>query len=188
MDEAKTNELTLPKDSDGPSVGPNVGASPPTALVQYQEGDEYGMAMWDSATNAIRTSIDDSQAEGRRLVSKCIMAADLGIRNAAKQVHEIVGYFCHGVTLKTPIEGELVPKLRLVMIRADGKTISTFSEPCIKAFAYLVRKLGQTPWKETLYIEVVEIPLGGEKSYCNLREVLPPGNEPDKVAQRAKHK
>ncbi len=145
------------------------------ALAQFQEGDDNGMAVWDETSRAIRTSIDETTDEGRRLCSRVLMGADMKIRNAAGQTHPIIAFFAHGVMLKTPIAGEIVPKIRLVMIRQDGKTISTLSEPCIKAFAYLARCKGAGPWREPLWIEVREFPTGEGKSYCSLCEVAPPG-------------
>lgn len=139
------------------------------------------MATWDTAASAYRTNIDGRQPTGRRMVSRCLSTADMKIRNAAGQRHNIVAFYAHGVVLTDKETGEVTPRIRLVMVRDDGKTISTFSEPCINAFSAIVRHLDNGPIDPPLCIEIREWPLGEGRSYCDLREV-----EPEPVAKPKK--
>jgi Phage Single-stranded DNA-binding protein len=129
------------------------------------------MARWDAGAQAVRTSIQISTPRGRALVSRCMETADLGIRNAAGQTWEIVDYYAHVVDLEIEDTGEVVTKIRLVMVCTDGKTISTVSEPCIKAFAFLASCYGQGPWNPPILIRVKENKGKRGHTYCTLSEV-----------------
>lgn len=142
------------------------------------------MARWDEKSKVMKTSIDDSKPEGRRLVSRCLAGADMKIRNAAGRRHRMVHFFAHVVLLQPKAEGELpTPKIRAVIVLDDGKTISTMSGPCIDGLAYIVNRAGPGPYDPPIEIEIKEVPMTAEQSYCVLFEAEP---EEKKVTKNRK--
>lgn len=112
------------------------------------------MAKWDAAATVVKTSLDVKKPRDRALITQCLDQADKNILAAAGETHEVVDYFAHVVELPNQDDGEIVAKIRLVMIRKDGVKISTVSEPFIKTFAAIVAMLGATPWNPPPLIRV----------------------------------
>lgn len=130
------------------------------------------MARWDQTSRAMKTSIDPREQRGRALISQCMEAADLNIRNAAGQIWPIVDFFAHEVELLVEETGEMTRKIRLVMVCSDGRMISTVSEPCIRTFAMLSQFYGPGPWEPPVMIRVREHKGKNGHTYCTLAEVV----------------
>ena len=184
MQENQGTTLTHNSPSQQPSNNPAEETYTSDVPMKRTEEAEGGIAMWDEAAPLVRTNYDEGSKEGRIKISQGMFAADMKIRNAAKTVHKIVGYVAHAVNLATGVPGEILPRVRLVMFRDDGKTISTMSIPCVRSFAYIAAHAKPEDWQNGIEIDVQEFPLEGGKSYCNLREV----DTNAKTIQGKKHK
>lgn len=131
------------------------------------------MARWSAASKAVKTSIDPKTPRGRAAISKCMASADKKIRNAVGDIHDIVDYFAHVVELADVNSGEVGLRIRLVMVKSNGQTISTFSKACVEAFGFLAQFMGPGPWEPPLRITIKEQPGSNGHTYCELQEVAP---------------
>ena len=171
MQEQSTQPLT---DSSATPLAPiDAEQSAASAQAMATETHDGVMARWTNASKAVRTSIDPKQPRGRAMISKCMAAADKKIRNAVGDVHDIVDYFAHVVELADVQTGEVGMRIRLVLVKANGQTISTFSKACIEAFGFLAQFMGPGPWSPPMRIMIREQPGSNGHTYCELQEVMP---------------
>lgn len=139
------------------------------AVVTETDGDL--MIRWDEGATAIRTNLDVTNSKGRALMTRCMATADIKTRNAVGQPHEVTGYMAHVVEIADMATGEVFKRVRVVLTLADGRTLSTTSNACVRAISLLAQATKGAPWDPPIIIEIREHPLDGGKSYCDLREI-----------------
>ena len=135
---------------------PKVITEPTEQTTTFARTEEHGstIARWDAAAMHVRTSLDPQTSVGRARITQCMDIADKQIVQASGEIYEITDYFAHVVELPVEETGEIVSRLRLVMITAAGMTISTCSEIFIRSFSFIVGCLGSKHWPQNPRIKI----------------------------------
>lgn len=142
------------------------------ARVFQAETDDGLIAQWSSAATAVSTNIDTKSDQGRALVTRCLSNADMKSRNAVGQILEAVAYFAHVIEVPDKKTGEILKKVRVVLVLNDGRTFSTTSKSCVRCVALIAASKNGKPWNPPILLEVREFPLEDGASYCDMREIL----------------
>ena len=139
---------------------------------QVSESDGDMIARWQNDAEAIATSIDVRTDDGRILAGKCGGTADLKTRNIVGQVIVATGFYAHVAEVANGETGEVMRKIRVVLILDDGRTVSTMSGPCARSLSKMIKLRADGHAKWPIHIETREYTLESGKSYCDMREVL----------------
>lgn len=139
----------------------------------HEETDGDLITRWTESAEAVATSIDCTNEAGQVLLSKCMSTADLKTRSAVGQTLAVVGYVAH-VAEVTSEDGEVLRKIRAIILLDDGRTLSTMSKPCLRVIGRIAKMRGPGPWTPPAYVTVSEHPLAAGKSYCDMRQIEAP--------------
>lgn len=166
-----------PQDPTPATPAPAIQAEAAENLPVRIEEDGGMIATWTTNAPIVASNVSQSSPAGRALVSRALATADLKTRSAVGQILEAVAFVAHSAQITDQQTGEIHHKTRCVLILKDGRTWSTMSQGCIRTIHYISHVTESKEWDPPIRLEVREFPLEGGKSYCDLREVLPP-NEP----------
>lgn len=179
-----------PTTTNSPSEEPGDDAEPqkPKELLHIKSEDHDGLLVtWDQTATHMRTSIDVTQPGARAKISQCLENADATFTNAVGKVIDVVDFFAHVTDSPPDMNGEISPKWRLVLMLADGTTLSTWSQPAVKGFAFVANQAGPGPWNPPLQFRIRVNNKGQGQKYYTVSEVYTPpaGSLPAKASKRA---
>ena len=135
---------------------------------------------WDSTRKAVRHSFDTSTDAGRIQYIYCLTGSDVFAQNSVAVEHTVTGWLLHAVDRVNEVDGSVEPGLRMVLLTAEGKRISTGSGPLIENWGHVVSMFaGYSPWPKLL-VKLKAVPRKtGMGSYLQLDTIrLPESAKP----------
>ena len=156
----------------------------PNTPVLRQEAEKNEIARWEENPD-VRSNIALDTKEGATMMMRCLSTADMRVRNAVGQIVECVGYVAHMVEITDTETGEVADKTRVVLLLADGRTLSMMSRACVRAMRMLSRIMPAGRWEPPVRMEFKEYPLEGGKSYVDMRVVDDLGARMPNVGKKA---
>jgi len=140
------------------------------ALVREQQPGDM-LALWSKQQDAFLTSVRQEAPEAKQLVMKCLGKSDATLKELVNVELPVRHWFLHEVALVNEATGEEIPSLRLVLLLADGRMVSTTSAVVGKAWGTLVKLYGDGPWEPPVRVTVKSIKGRGPNSYLAIADV-----------------
>lgn len=137
-------ETQAPATTNGTAVGV------PFDVKKQHEQQGAMVLRWQVAAQLVATSVSDDDPQKRAKVSKLKLTADKQLIDIAGAELPVVEFVAHAVELANAETGEVKEAIRIVLLLADGTTVSTCSEPFMNSFAQLANQMGKGPWEPPL--------------------------------------
>lgn len=119
----------------------------------------------------IKTSLDVASAEGSSLAYRCVMGEDHKAEDVVDQTFTITDWLTHDVQIPDMETGEIVPRIRTVLVTEDKQRISTVSDPLRDSLQALCAFKGKAPWKPGLRLAIRQNKSRNKRSYFILDPV-----------------
>jgi len=128
------------------------------------------LVTWDKTAAHSRTSIAKDRPDRRPLITAALEKADSTFQEFKGEFLDVVDYFAHITDRPADENGEITPAWRIVFFLADGTTVSTWSWPTVKTWAYIAEDAGPGPYDPPIRIRPRLNGVPGRK-YYTIREI-----------------
>jgi hypothetical protein len=136
------------------------------------------ISSWDSQATAVRHSFALDSDEGKSMYMRALSDPDQSGVALAGQDIRVQDWLLHVVELTDQRSGECYKTLRLVLLTADGKVLSTCSPSMISGWAAVVKLYGSGTFAPPLTVRVKAVKAKVAGSYLKIDSV---SREPARV-------
>lgn len=124
----------------------------PATVTERSEGSD--IERWERRGVDIRASFDMTREEGMVLATQCLDTQELKTRNVVGQTLELIGVFAHVIEAVDEVDGEVNPRVRCVMLLADGRRVSTTAVAVCDTLSACYNMLGIGPWSPSMLARI----------------------------------
>lgn len=166
-----SNPQSVMSDPDAPGLT----QEPPRENLPAVVTDEADgvIARWETAGARIITNISNPTPADNVMIINALSVTDARTRDVVGQELPLIGYVAHTVEIVNKQTGEVSTLMRVVMILADGRLISTMSKGVVRTLGYLSKVNPTKKWTPPLMVKIESHPLPEGQSYCTLKQILP---------------